>query len=82
MSHIGKMDRFATVTEIDTHFKEIFPLHICRIAYHTKPKVGKSESRVKVMTDCLKEAEWAAAGVVTESASCIGESYAPHSPKS
>ena len=34
-----------------------------------KLKVGKTESRVQVITDCLQEAERAAAGDVTESAS-------------
>ena len=34
-----------------------------------KPKAGKTESRVQVFTDCLKEAERAQAGDVTENAS-------------
>ena len=34
-----------------------------------KPKAGKNESRVQVFMDCLKEAERAKAGEVTENAS-------------
>ena len=34
-----------------------------------KPKAGKTESRVQVFTDCLKEAERAQAGDVTKNAS-------------
>ena len=71
-SHIGEMEGFITVAEKDAHFKRVledfFPLHIRRIAYHTKLKVGKTKSRVKVITDCLQEAEQAAAGDITESA--------------
>ena len=74
-SHIGDMEGFESVAEIDAHFKRIFegvfPLHIRRIAYYMKPKVGKTESRVQVITDCLKEAEQAQAGDITESASAF-----------
>ena len=74
-SHIGHMDGFVTIAGIDAHFKrvfeDVFPLHKRRIAYHTKPKIGRAESRVKVITDCLQEAKWAAAGDVTESASAF-----------
>ena len=69
------MEGFETVAEIDAHCKRIFdgvfPPHIRRIAYHMKPKVGKTESRVQVITDCLKEAERAQARDVTESASAF-----------
>ena len=73
-AHIGTLEEynFESVAEVDTHisrvFEGVFPLHVHRIGYYMKPKVGKTESRVQEFTDCLKEAEHAQAGDVTENA--------------
>ena len=74
-SHIGVLEEqgFESVAEVDTNitkvFECVFPLHTRQIGYYMKPKAGKTESCVQVFTDCLKEAEHAQAGHVTENAS-------------
>ena len=74
-AHIGALEEFnfKSKAEVDTHisdiFESVFPLHVRRIGYYMKPKAGKTESRVQVFMDCLKEAERAKAGEVTENAS-------------
>ena len=76
-AHIGVLEEygFESVAEVDTHisrvFEGVFPLHVCRIGYYMKPKAGKTESCVQVFTDCLKEAERAQAGDVTENAQLL-----------
>lgn len=66
------MEIFKTTEEVNKHWKRvllsIYPLHIRRINFNNKPKVGKNETRVKMFREVLQDVERAEAGNVFDTA--------------